>query len=395
MNKNLFIFNSLNKSKDIFIPRDESRVIWYQCGPTVYSDSHIGHARTYISLDIIHRIMRNYLGYNLIVCQNITDIDDKIINKSNVANIPFQDLARKYENEFFEDMEKLGVNYPDILTRVSEYIPEILDYISKIINKGFAYELNGSVYFDTERFKLAGNIYGKLVPEQCGNSELLKEGEGSLIIQDKKRSESDFVLWKKTKNENSEPFWESPWGRGRPGWHIECSVMSHSAFENISEGYLDIHAGGVDLKFPHHENEEAQSSAYLGCCKWTNYWLHTGHLNIKGMKMSKSLKNFITIREALKEYTPRQLRLCFVMHKYNSTMDYSEEVMINAVNIEKIFNDFFKNIQVILRNKINNKRQYIDKKENELLKHFENIKIKIHTSIVDDFDTPKCINYVL
>jgi cysteinyl-tRNA synthetase len=395
MNKDLFIFNSLTKTKENFIPRDNSRVVWYQCGPTVYSDSHIGHARTYISLDIIHRIMRNYLGYNLIVCQNITDIDDKIINKSNQEKIPFQQLARKYENDFFEDMEKLGVNYPDILTRVSEYITEIIDYINEIINKGFAYELNGSVYFDTEKFKLSGNIYGKLVPEQCGNSELLKEGEGSLTIQDKKRSESDFVLWKKTKDEILEPFWESPWGRGRPGWHIECSVMSYNAFENISQGYLDIHAGGVDLKFPHHENEEAQSTAYLGCCKWTNYWLHTGHLNIKGMKMSKSLKNFITIREALKEYTPRQIRLCFVMHKYNTTMDYSEESMINAVNIEKIFNDFFKNIQVIIRDKINNECQHIGKKEDELLKHFEDIKIKIHNSILDDFDTPRCINYLL
>ena len=267
MNKELFIFNSLSKKKELFIPRNKSKVIWYQCGPTVYSDSHIGHARTYISLDIIQSIMNNYLGYNLIVCQNITDIDDKIITRSNEQNIPFKDLSRKYENDFFEDMEKLGVKFPDILTRVSEYIPEIIDYINKLIYNGFAYEINNSVYFDVNKFKSSGYVYGKLVPEQEGNFDLLKEAEGSLTVQDKKKSDCDFVLWKRTKDEDKEPFWDSPWGKGRPGWHIECSVMSYNAFKDLSNGYLDIHAGGVDLKFPHHENEEAQSSAYLGCCK--------------------------------------------------------------------------------------------------------------------------------
>jgi cysteinyl-tRNA synthetase len=392
----LYVYNSLIKSKELFIPENVDRITWYQCGPTVYSDSHIGHARTYISLDIIHRIMRNYLNYNLIVCQNITDIDDKIIIKSNDENIDFKELSSKYEKDFFSDMKNLGVIYPDILTRVSEYVNEIINYIEDLYKKGFAYEINGSIYFDILNYQKNGFTYGKLVPEQIGNTELLQEGEGKLSSQDNKKSESDFVLWKKTKDENKEPYWDSPWGKGRPGWHIECSVMSYYAFKNISGGYLDVHAGGVDLKFPHHENEEAQSSAYLCCKKWTKYWLHTGHLNIKGLKMSKSLKNFITIKEALSKYTARQIRFCFLIHKYNNTMDYSEETMNNAINIEKTFSEFFHNTKAILRKYPNaSGNQYLKEKDNNMIEYLEETKIKIHRCILDDFDTPKCINHLM
>ena len=396
MENKLLIYNSLTKKKDVFIPRDKSKVIWYQCGPTVYSDSHIGHARTYISLDIIHRIMRNYLNYNLIICQNITDIDDKIIIKSNEENIDFKDLSSKYEKDFFNDMHKLGVLYPDILTRVSEYVNEIISYIETLVNKGFAYEMNGSVYFDIQNYQNKDFKYGKLVPEQIGNSELLQEGEGKLASQDHKKSESDFVLWKKTKDDKKEPFWNSKWGKGRPGWHIECSVMSYFAFKDINGGYLDVHAGGVDLKFPHHENEEAQSSAYLDCKQWTKYWLHTGHLNIKGLKMSKSLKNFITIKEALDVYTPRQIRFCFILHKYNNTMDYSEDTMNNAIIIEKIFNEYFHNIKAILRKYPDGSgKQYLSEEDKNIINYLEKIKQNVHTSLLDDFDTPKCVNYLL
>ena len=307
----LKVYNSLTRSKVRFIPKDPSRVLWYQCGPTVYAESHMGHARTYVCLDIIRRISQDFFGYNIVLCQNITDIDDKIIIRSSERQIPFRELAAANEAEFFDDMSRLGVQLPDMITRVSEYIPEIIVFVEALIEKGFAYASNGSVYFNTGTFEQAGHKYGKLMPEQIGNSELLAEGEGALTANDDKQNPTDFVLWKKTKTHADgmfEPSWESPWGNGRPGWHIECSVMSKCATERLGGGTIDVHAGGVDLKFPHHENEIAQSEGCLDSHQWINYWLHTGHLNIKGFKMSKSLKNFITIRQALEAHTARQIR---------------------------------------------------------------------------------------
>lgn len=214
------IMNSLTRTKVRFIPKDSKTISWYQCGPTVYAESHIGHARTYVGLDIIRRIFKDYLGYNVLMCQNVTDIDDKIIMRSSERNMNFRDLASKYEKEFNEDMVALGVEQADMSTRVSEYVPQIVDYIQELVNKGIAYESNGSVYFNVAAFEAAGHKYGKLMPEQIGNSELLAEGEGSLTAKDDKKSSSDFVLWKRTKEQKEgivEPSWPSPWGGGRPG----------------------------------------------------------------------------------------------------------------------------------------------------------------------------------
>lgn len=404
----LKVMNSLTRSKTRFIPRDKDKVVWYQCGPTVYAESHAGHARTYVSLDIIRRIMKEFLGYNVILCQNVTDIDDKIIIRSSERGIAFRELAAKYEKEFFDDMKSLGVQPPDMITRVSEYMPEIIDYIKVLVDKDIAYESNGSVYFDTAKYQTCGHIYGKLMPEQIGNSELLAEGEGALAADaggDTKRNGSDFALWKKTKEQSTEsekegkviePSWESPWGGGRPGWHIECSVMSHYALKQFGSGHLDVHAGGVDLKFPHHENEEAQSAGYLGCQQWTNYWVHTGHLNIKGAKMSKSLKNFITIRESLEVNTARQIRICFLLHKYNALMDYSAETMTHAVQVERSFNEFFHNIKAIMRRDPSfASPQYVGTKEEVLQSHLESTKIEVRSSLLDDFDTPTATKSLL
>lgn len=242
-------------------------------------------------------------------------------------------------------MASLGVMLPDMITRVSEYVPEIITFIEGLEKRGIAYPLNGSVYFDSTAYQSLGHHLGKLMPEQMGNSALLNEGEGSLTSGDEKKSPSDFVLWKRTKEHTNnivEPSWPSPWGPGRPGWHIECSAMARYA---LNEAYLDIHAGGIDLKFPHHENEIAQSEGFCECKQWSNYWLHTGHLHIKGLKMSKSLKNFITIREALRSFNSRQIRFCFLLHKYNAPMDYSDATMQQAISIEKIFSEFFHNIK--------------------------------------------------
>lgn len=272
----LFVYNSLTRSKVRFIPKQPKTINWYHCGPTVYDVAHMGHARTYISLDILRRIFSDIFGYQIVQCQNITDIDDKIIIRSAERGIGFRELASQFEKEFFDDMARLGVRLPDLCTRVSEYIPEIIDFIDVLVKKGIAYEAAGSVYFSVQAFEEKGGRYGKLMPEQLGNSALLAEGEGALTSGEEKRAAADFVLWKKTK-ESREPSWESPWGPGRPGWHIECSVMARS----LTTDNLDIHAGGVDLKFPHHENELAQSEAYSNSRQWVNYWLHTGHLNIQ------------------------------------------------------------------------------------------------------------------
>lgn len=336
----------------------------------------------------------------MILCQNVTDIDDKIIIRSSEKKIDFRQLAQQFENEFLEDMKVLGVQLPDIMTRVSEYVPEIVKYIEVLIAKNLAYEANGSVYFNTSSFELSGHTYGKLKPESVGNSELLAEGEGSLCAsQTEKKSNSDFVLWKKQKDHSDtgvvEPSWESPWGQGRPGWHIECSVMSHSALSQYGEGNIDIHCGGVDLKFPHHENEIAQSEAYTGSHQWVNYWLHTGHVEIKGLKMSKSLKNFVTIKQALEVYTSRQIRFCFLLHKYNDTMEYGDKSMTNAVHIEHIFAEFFHNVKALLRRLSTFGKQKFSESELNLSNSLEEIKANVRNALMDDFDTPRAIGYML
>lgn len=232
---------------------------------------------------------------------NITNIDDKIINRSNEVGEEFFEFAKKWENDFFEDMKALNVELPDSITRVSEFVEQIKKFIQVLINRGYAYESNGSVYFDTKNYR-ESHAYGKLAPDKVGDLELLKEGEGSRSNADhdnEKKTPFDFVLWKKSKP--GEPKWESEWGEGRPGWHIECSVMADTIL-----GYpIDMHTGGIDLKFPHHENEIAQTEGYHDDKQWVNYFVHSGHLHIDGMKMSKSLKNFIKIKTMVKKYSAR------------------------------------------------------------------------------------------
>ncbi|TFK44293.1 tRNA synthetases class I (C) catalytic domain-containing protein [Crucibulum laeve] len=520
----LKIFNSFTKTKTEFIPRNGRHIKWYNCGPTVYDASHMGHARNYVTQDVLRRIMTDYFGYDVHFVMNVTDIDDKIIERARQNHIldtfradttsltdelisrvyeawrtfilkrvskglpenerPAQGqedkvwprlcelvqnqewkqeclkkdekfdmyfsaarralsaiqaakgrlqegetnqtnahqliddskdvlaqsldeqykstvtdpaisrkLAAYWEGKFFSDMSRLRVRDPDTVTRVTEYVPEIVAFVERIIQNGYGYEAEGSVYFDTITFdKADGHNYAKLEPWSKGNRELLEGGEGSLSTKTGRRSGSDFALWKASKP--GEPAWPSPWGSGRPGWHIECSVMASAIFGDN----MDIHSGGIDLAFPHHDNEMAQSEAYHNCGSWVNYFIHTGHLHIEGLKMSKSLKNFITIDEILEKYTARQLRLAFLTQLWNAKVDFSESLMTGEVrNIEITMNNFFTTVKALIsQSKANGMTSdgyhHYEAQERELQSSFYQTQSAFRTALCDSFNTPAALD---
>lgn len=291
--------------------------------------------------------------------------------------------SQKYEAEYLDDMRNLGIKTPDVLTRVSEYVKEIIDMTQGIINNGFGYESEGSVYFDTNAFdQHEDHFYAKLKPTCFGDASLLAEGEGSLSTTGEKKSRNDFALWKKSKP--GEPSWDSPWGNGRPGWHIECSAMATRLLGN----QIDIHAGGSDLMFPHHDNELAQSEAYSGEKQWVNYFLHAGHLHIDGLKMSKSLKNFITIKEILEVYTARQIRLLFLLQQWNSVMNYSKDGMLEAVTKERNLVEFFRRVDSVLdERKLDTKVESWNENDIELHNYFNEQQLAVHSAMCDNFAT--------
>ncbi|CAE6444713.1 unnamed protein product [Rhizoctonia solani] len=529
----LKVYNSLTKSKNEFIPKKGRNVTWYNCGPTVYDASHMGHARNYLTQDIVRRILTDYFGYDVHFVMNITDIDDKIIirarqqyhldtlststpsitqelidtvqkawlaylNKQltkgledkslitsgqedsswakietlaqdpswvqagnardekffmhlkalrdaraaitlaqsslgtpsdalitasasilspyldalhlsspNAAPIPShltRALSSYWERAFMRDMDRLGVRRPDTLTRVTEYVPEIVTYVEKIVSRGWAYEAGGSVYFDVRAYdgvkgkdKDWEHVYAKLQPHSKNNTALLEEGEGALSSSDSKRSPADFALWKRSKP--GEPEWPSPWGPGRPGWHIECSVMATAI---LGDG-MDIHSGGIDLAFPHHDNELAQSEAYHDCQQWVNYFLHTGHLHIEGQKMSKSLKNFITVEDALKTYSARQLRLAFLAQPWNAKMDFKESLMLEVRSQETVFNNFFVLVRALVsdeeaaaeKSSIEEPRHNYGEAETELSAFLAQTQHAYRVALCDSFNTPEAMQRVL
>jgi len=393
----ILVNNSLVHSGKVpFVPKNGNLITWYICGPTVYNSSHMGHARNYVTFDILRRILQDYFHYDMFIVQNITDIDDKIIVRSQELKIPFTELARKYELEYISDMKALNVLMPDVFTRVSEYVPQIIKYIQGIIDKGYAYASNGSVYFDTAVYS-KNHYYAKLEPNSVSDLNRVQEGEGGLsnIHANEKKNSGDFALWKKSKE--NEPSWPSNWGLGRPGWHIECSTMA----SDILGSNIDIHAGGVDLRFPHHDNELAQSEAYFDNNQWVNYFLHSGHLNIDKQKMSKSLKNFTTIRDGLQKYKDaRSIRMLFLLHKWDGPMEYSEDAMSHAVQTHLTFNEFFLNIKVLLRTLSDEKNsavaeQFWRDQEKEIMKNLNEKKKEIHQYLCDNFNTPEVIKVLL
>ncbi len=306
--------NTLGNRVEEFHPLEPGIVRMYVCGPTVYDHMHIGHARTYVAFDAIKRYLQ-LRGYSVFHVQNITDIDDKIIRKANEEGRDWREIVDRYSKDYFEMLRSLGITV-DIHPRVTDHISEIIEFIEGLIEKGHAYVApSGSVYFDVTTYPHYGELSGRVHPEQWRQEEdVLRE----------KRHPFDFALWKAWKP--GEPYWESPWGRGRPGWHIECSVMSS---RYLGEQF-DIHGGGQDLVFPHHENERAQSESYFGKRPWVRYWLHTGYLTISGEKMSKSLGNIIPANEAIRKWGPRVLRLWLLSAHYRTQLDFSEEALEQA-----------------------------------------------------------------
>ena len=371
------ILNSIGNKKER-LP-DEKNLNIYICGPTVYNQSHLGHARVYCSFDTIRRILMHFFNRNVTYVMNITDIDDKIINASNEEGVNFVEFSRKWEEDFLRDMKSLNVLEPDIITRVSENIDVIFDFAEKIMDNGYAYKSNGSLYFDVNKFT-EKFVYPKFLNITDENTDAVND----------KKDKRDFVLLKKSKE--NEPYWDFNGLKVRPGWHIECSAMYNNIFDVNEDNCVNMHFGGEDLKFPHHENEIAQNEAFFNKISKIKYFMHVGHLCIKGAKMSKSTKNFITIQDALKNYTYKQLRMLFLLHKYNFVMEYNENSVSYAVNIEKIIQNFFDNILM----KINKQGKYIWKNsEMNLYNQFLQVKVDIRKSLMDDFDTPNAIKSIL
>lgn len=311
------LYNTMTKKKEPFEPLEPGHVRMYVCGPTVYNLIHIGNARPMIVFDTVRRYFM-YKGMDVSYVSNFTDVDDKIINEANAQGIDPGDLAAHFIDECKKDMEALHVMPATIHPLATQEIPEMIELISSLIEKGFAYEKNGTVYFSTRKFK----PYGKLSHK---NLDDLRAGERTLKVtgEDEKEDALDFVLWKPKKE--GEPFWKSPWGDGRPGWHTECSAMAKKYLGDS----IDIHAGGEDLVFPHHENEIAQSEAANGV-EFARYWLHNGFLNIDNKKMSKSLGNFFTVRDILEQYDPQVVRFFMLNAHYRSPLNFSKELMESA-----------------------------------------------------------------
>ncbi|ORY77282.1 tRNA synthetases class I (C) catalytic domain-domain-containing protein [Protomyces lactucae-debilis] len=491
----LKFYDSLQKSVRPFEPLSSDQVTWYSCGPTVYDASHMGHARNYVTTDILRRLLQDYFGYRVVYVQNVTDVDDKIIVRAR-QNLVFaqyvadcmdrtgsyssavkqikqwwknfaadhlvyhgepadwshsrpklrdtegfpkdqmyidaltasaqalsngndfspgffdsvrdvvlygigasqvipsdemikatKELTTYWEERFNDDMKRLNVVAPTKVTRVTEYMLPIVEFVQKIIDHQFAYVSSGSVYFNVTAFIDAGHAYAKLKPTSMAQADdLLQEAEGVLSTQigEARKSKRDFAIWKASKP--GEPAWDSPWGPGRPGWHIECSAMASAEFGSV----IDIHSGGEDLTFPHHDNELAQSEAYHNNHEWVRYFVHTGHLHIRGLKMSKSLKNFITIEDAFskEKMSARLMRLIFLSGKWRGRVDYNEDLIKGVKAMEQKYSEFFTQI----RNLERAETASADNESNELEAKLVDTIAAVDGVLADDFDTPNMLS---
>lgn len=366
----MLIYNTLTRKKEEFRPIDPPNVSMYVCGPTIYDFFHIGNGRTFMMADIIRRYLI-YKGFNVKYVMNLTDIDDKIIKKSNEAGIDSKEVAQKYESAFFDDIKRLKMKPADIYPKATDHISDIENLIESLEEKEIAYNVDGNVFYNVEKFIGYGKLSGK-------KTEDLEVG-ARIEVNEEKKNPLDFSLWKKAKE--GEPSWESPWGNGRPGWHVECSAMS---MKHLGET-IDIHAGGSDLVFPHHENEIAQSEASTGH-QFVRFWMHLGFLNINKEKMSKSLGNFFTTRDILDQYPAEAVRLLFVQSHYGSPLNFSKELLDAAQKgAEKLANTVRTILDGIEKNNTSGKSPELS---------FEDYYNRFVKVMDDDFSTPQATSVV-
>jgi cysteinyl-tRNA synthetase len=365
------IYNTLTRKKEPFHPIEENKVKMYVCGPTVYNYIHIGNARPAIVFDTVRRYFE-FRGYDVQYVSNFTDVDDKLIKAANELGEDVPTIAERFIQAYFEDVSALGCKKADVHPRVTENMDDIIHFIEKLIEKGYAYESEGDVYFKTRQFK----DYGKLSHQSIDELRL-----GARIeIGEKKHDPLDFALWKKAKE--GEIFWESPWGKGRPGWHIECSAMARKYLGDT----IDIHAGGQDLTFPHHENEIAQSEALTGK-PFANYWMHNGYININNEKMSKSLGNFVLVHDILKKIDPQVLRFFMLSVHYRHPINFSEEVIESAKSGLDRLRTSYINLKHRLESSTN-----LTHNDEEWLKKIEGFRQSFIQEMDDDFNTANAIS---
>nr|WP_222155598.1 cysteine--tRNA ligase [Clostridioides difficile] len=369
------VYNTLTRTKEEFVPLEEGKVKMYVCGPTVYNYIHIGNARPFIIFDTLRRYLE-YRGYDVTYVQNFTDVDDKIINRSHEEGISPEEVAAKYIKEYFVDCDGLGIKRATVHPQVTDNIQQIIEFIKELEYKGYAYAVNGDVYFDTNKFE----GYGKL----SGQKQEDLEAGARIEVNDQKRHPMDFVLWKAKKE--GEPGWDSPWGEGRPGWHIECSVMSKRYLGET----IDIHAGGQDLTFPHHENEIAQSEARSGKI-FSKYWMHNGYININDEKMSKSKGNFFTVRDISKLYDLEIVRFFMLSAHYRNPVNFSDEMLNQAkAGLERLYNTKEK-LEFTLSNLVESP---LTEKEVELVKELDDFRQKFIDAMDDDVNTADAVSVI-
>lgn len=369
------VYNTLNKKKEEFIPLTPGEVKMYVCGPTVYNFFHIGNGRTFIVFDTIRRYFE-YRGFKVDFVQNFTDIDDKMIKKANEEGTTVKKIGDTYIKEYYQDADALNIERATVNPRATEFIGEIIKFVKGLVDKGYAYEVDGDVYFSTKKFEGYGKLSGQ-------NIEDLQSG-ARISIDERKKDPMDFAIWKAQKP--GEPAWNSPWGMGRPGWHIECSCMAKKLLGET----IDIHAGGSDLKFPHHENEIAQSEALTGE-PFARYWLHSAFVNVNNEKMSKSLNNFFTAREILERYDADVIRFLMLSAHYRQQLNFSEDLLESAkASVERIYNaigNLENLIDEVCREKMN-------EEEKAYLESLNKYKEKYIEKMNDDFNTADAITAI-
>ena len=362
----LRVYNTLTRKKEVFKPLKSKKVKLFVCGPTVYDFSHMGHAKTYVQFDFIVKYLR-WKKYDVFYLQNITNIDDKIIARANERGISSEKLANEFEKKFYEDMEKIGVNSVNKYARATDYIDQIIKQVKRLLEKGFAYKISDGYYFDLTKFK----EYGKLARRTVQEAE---DGVSRIDDNSEKKNKGDFCLWKFYKK--GDPGWDTELGKGRPGWHIEDTAITEKEFGV----QYDVHGGAIDLIFPHHEAEIAQMESISGKKPLVKYWLHTEFLKIDKEKMSKSLKNFTTIREVLDKYDGRVVRYFFVSNHYRTPLNFSYEILDQSKNSLDRLNEFVRKLR--------------NSKEKDDLNIINETKEKIVKALDDDFDTPKAFSYI-